>query len=179
MGSEFFRQPAKRLDREFRSMGGARHHRTAVGVYYQFPDGGMHLVPTAVTAAKARSLLDTVTARYGVTRARESGNPLRSAVEREGAPTINADDLVMSRHASTRFELMSAQARLDRIEVADALRFPEKVLWSPLNESWLWVRGRVIVAAVLTDDQKTLITTLLWGTEELWKQNPRPKQDDQ
>lgn len=177
MGSEFYRQPTKRLEREFRALGGSRISRSGIGIRYSFPDGGVHLIPTGVGAAKARAILAGVQARYGKKDVRSRTDPLRSAVERAGAPRIDPRHLAMSKHATDRFELMAAQARLQRAEVADALQFPEQVLWSPLHESWLWVRGRIIIAVVVDDNGTTIIRTILWATEDLWEQNPRPPKE--
>lgn len=174
MGSESWRQPAKRLDREFRAYGGTCMNRTPAGhAYYRFPDGAVHLIPPAVTAAKGRLILAAIRERYGRPDRRENGDPFRRSVERDGAPEIDVDRVTMSKHAGERFALMAKQAQLNPVEVSDALLFPERVLWSSANESWMWVRGRVVVAAVATDDGRTLIKTLLWATEELWEQNPR------
>lgn len=177
MTNEFFRHPTKRLEREFRALGGRVHERRPSGVSYQFPDGGRFLIPAGLTQARAHLILRPVMERYGATRADESPDPLRSAVERPGAPEIAADRVVMSKHARGRFELMASQARVQRVEITDALRFPERVLWNPLNSSWLWVRGRIIVAASVNDEGTTVIRTILWATHDLWEQNPRPGQD--
>ena len=178
MGSDFYRQPTKTLEREFRALGAKRHSKAGVGVRYIFPDGGIYLIPSGLGPGKARAILAGVQARYGTTDRRSRTDPLRSAVERPNPPTIVPEALTMSRHANERFELMSTQMRLVRAEVTDALLWPERVMWSPLHESWMWVRGRIIVAAAINDDGSTVIRTILWATEDLWEQNPRPPKDD-
>ncbi|MFF7293159.1 hypothetical protein ACFY9N_11575 [Microbacterium sp. NPDC008134] len=175
MGSEFFRQPTKRLDREFRALGGRRLDRSPGGTRYIFPDGGVQYVPADVMPGRARAILVSVQERYATRDIRPKDDPLRSAMKRDGAPDINADTIAMSRHANDRFELMATQARLDRREIGDALRFPEQVLWSPTHESWMWVRGRVIVAVAETDQGINVIRTIMWATSDLWEQNPRPE----
>lgn len=177
MGSDFFRQPTKRLEREFRALGGQRLGRAGIGTTYQFHDGGVFLIPEGVTPGKARSILAGVQARYGAKDVRSRTDPLRSAMKRDGAPPIDVAHLAMSKHATDRFELMASQARLQREEIAHALQFPEQVLWSPLHESWMWVRGRIIVAVACDENGMTIIRTILWATEDLWEQNPRPPKE--
>ena len=178
MGSEYWRRPTKRLEREFRGLGGAPQKRGSHGITYAFPDGAVHVIPPGVTPGKAREILQKVQARYGTKPDRTNADPLRSAVDRDGAPIIDVDRLSMSKHATARFELMTRQARLAAGEVADALRFPERVVWSPIHESWMWVRGRIIVAAIVDETEQTLIRTILWATEDLWEQNPRPGKEN-
>ncbi|WP_295105105.1 hypothetical protein [uncultured Microbacterium sp.] len=179
MGADFYRQPTKTLEREFKALGGRKLEQTAHGARYRFPDGGTHVVPNRVSPGKAQAILEGVQKRYGVKDRRSSTDPLRSAVTRDDPPTIDPDSLSMSRHANERFTLMSSQVRLARAEVTDALLWPERVMWSPLHESWMWVRGRLIVAAAINDDGSTVIRTILWATEDLWEQNPRPPKGDE
>ncbi|WP_147251197.1 hypothetical protein [Microbacterium sp. H6] len=162
----------------FKSLGGRVLERAGHSVSYAFPDGGVFAIPAGVHAGNAKLIYDTVQARYGTKDTRSRTDPLRSAVKRAGAPAIAVGHLAMSKHANDRFELMAAQARLHQTEVRDALQFPEQVLWSPLHESWLWVRGRIIVAVVLDENGMTIIRTILWATEDLWEQNPRPPKED-
>jgi hypothetical protein len=176
MGSDFFRQPSKRLEREFRALGGERLERSGVGIRYVFPDGGVHLIPEGVSPGKARAILASVQDRYQSQTITSRTDPLRSAVKREGAPQIDPESLTMSRHATGRMELMTTQARLHPSEITDALLYPEQVLWSPIHESWMWVRGRIIVAVAPNDFGVTIIRTIMWATEDLWEQNPRPKE---
>lgn len=177
MGSDFYRQPTKTLEREFKALGGRPINRGGVGVHYSFPDGGVYLIPAGVGPGKARAILAGVQARYGTKDRRSVSDPLRSAVKRANPPTIDPQTVTMSRHATERLELMSSQTRLARSEVDDALVWPEQVMWSPLHESWMWVRGRVIVAAAINEDGSTVIRTILWATEDLWEQNPRPTKE--
>lgn len=179
MGSDFYRQPTKTLEREFKALGGRRMEKVGAGVRYRFPDGGVYLIPVGVGPGKARAILVGVQARYGTKDIRSSTDPLRSAVERANPPTIAPEALTMSRHATERFTLMASQVRLARAEVTDALLWPERVMWSPLHESWMWVRGRIIVAAAINEDGSTVIRTILWATEDLWEQNPRPSKEIQ
>lgn len=179
MGIDFTRQPTKTLEREFRLLGGRRLERSGHGVRYIFPDGGVFVIPAGVRPGNAKLILEGVQERYGTKDTRSRTDPLRSAVKRTGAPTIVVAHLAMSKHATDRFELMATQARLDRTEVHDALHYPEQVLWSPLHKSWLWVRGRIIVAVVPDENGMTIIRTILWATEDLWEQNPRPPKDDE
>jgi len=178
MSSDFDRQPTKTLEREFKALGGRRLDSSRHGVRYRFPDGGVFVIPTGVRPGNAKLIHDTVQRRYGKTDRRSITDPLRSAVVRENPPTISPEALTMSRHANERFALMSSQVRLARAEVTDALLWPERIMWSPLHESWMWVRGRLIVAAAVNDDGSTVIRTILWATEDLWEQNPRPPKDD-
>lgn len=179
MGTDFTRQPTKTLEREFKALGGRRLDRSASGTGYVFPDGGVFVIPSRVRPGNAKLILESVLDRYGTKDTRSRTDPLRSAVKRTGAPTIVVGHLALSKHAADRFELMASQARLDRTEVHDALQYPEQVLWSPLHKSWLWVRGRIIVAVVPDENGTTVIRTILWATEDLWEQNPRPPKDDE
>lgn len=174
MGSEFWKQPAKRIDREFRAMGAVRVERTSQNVAYRFPDGARRLVPTNISPGTAREILSAAQHKYGTGRTRDHIDPLRSAVQRPDSPTITPDRLRLSKHAGERFELMSGQEGLEPSELRDAVTYPEQVLWSPVHDSWMWVRGRVIVAICIGDDATCIIRTILWATEDLWERNPRP-----
>ncbi len=156
-------------------MGATRESRTSDHVAYRFPDGARRLVPTNIAPGRARQMLAETQERYGTGRYRANTDPLRSAIEKPGAPVVDTARLALSRHARERFELMADQANLRALELRDAVQYPERVLWSPMHCSWLWVRGRIIVAVVIGDDGAFVIRTLLWATEELWEQNPRPE----
>lgn len=177
MGSEFWRQPAKRLDREFRSMDAVRVERTSRYVAYRFPDGARIEVPTNVGPGNARTMLMRLQERYGVAARHTDGDPLGGTIVRDGIPTIDPDRVVMSRHATERFDQMNTQARLAAPEILHAIQYPETVRYSPANQSWMWVRGRIAVATSFDEDTgSTVIRTILWATAELWAQNPRPEQ---
>lgn len=172
MGSEFFRQPAKRLDREFRSMGASRVESTSRNVVYRFPDGARVLVPTNIAPGNARAMLNDMQRRYGA----PDRDPLGHTERRHGAPDIDLNRLTASKHAMERFDLMRNQAGLTYQEMVMALRVPQRVLWSLVHERWLWVGDRIAVAAEVSDRGEAVICTVLWTSRELWAQNPRPEQ---
>ncbi len=171
MGSEFWKQPAKRLDREFRSMGAARIQRTSAYVAYRFPDGARREVRTNIGPANARALLADIQAIYGG-RARD---PLGMTEKRHGAPDIDLTRLVASNHAQIRLTQMSHQAGLQMTEVLHALRIPNRVLWSEIHDSWLWVGERIAVAVSVDILGHATVRTILWTQQELWDANPRPE----
>lgn len=172
MGSEFWKQPAKRLDREFRGMGAVRSGRNAHAVRYRFPDGAQREVPSGIRPASARTLLGDMQRKYGTGRIRD---PLGGAVKRAGAPVIDLDKLVASGHAQIRFGQMEKQAGVVMSEVLHALRIPNRVLWSEPHGSWLWVGERIAVAASVGDTGVATVRTILWTQQELWDANPRPE----
>lgn len=171
MGSEFWKQPAKRLDREFRSMGAARCDRTSQNVSYRFPDGARFLIPSNIGAGSARALLHQLQGTYGY-----GGNdPLDQAVKRPGAPVIDLKRLTASNHAQIRLAQMQKQAGVAMTEVLHALRIPDRVLWSEQHDSWLWVGERIAVAASVDVLGYAVVRTILWTQQELWDANPRPE----
>ncbi len=170
MGSEFFKHPAKRLDKEFRAMGARRKRESSGATAYIFPDGGQLLVLRNIGPARARIMLNNAQQRYGPVR-----DPLGRTEKRSGAPTIDFDRLQASRHALERLALMQGQADLSYPELLHALRIPERVLWSPDHGAWLWVGARVAIAMSFTPEGVAVIRTLLWTTRELWDKNPRPE----
>lgn len=171
MGSEYFKQPAKRLDREFRAMGARRGDRTPNANTYMFPDGAVLFVPRNVGPGGARAMLQRAREKYGSSPL----DPLSMAVHRPGAPTIDLNRMIATQHAMERFDLMRAQANLTYTELLEALRIPERVLWSERHGRWLWVRGRIAVVAGVHDGNTTVVT-ILWTTQDLWDSNPRPKE---
>lgn len=170
MGTQFWRQPAKRLDREFRAMGARRVEKTSVGVAYEFEDGSRRMVPANINAPRAREILSEAQRRYG---ARPS-DPLGDVTRRKGHPTVDLSKITATAHAQERLALMRDQDDLTYREILVALRAPSRVLWSDRHGSWLWVGDRVCVAASVTEDGTTIIRTLLWTSQELWEANPRP-----
>lgn len=171
MGSEFFKQPAKRLDREFRAMGARRIDRTSAYVAYRFPDGARVEVPSNIGPSNARAFLSDMQRTYGG-RARD---PLGLTEKKHGAPVIDFDRLTASNHAQIRLAQMKKQAGLEFHEMLHALRIPERVLWSQLHDSWLWVGERIAVAASVDALGHATIRTILWTQQELWDANPRPE----
>lgn len=170
MGSAFWAQPAKRLDRELRDLGARRVEKTPDWVAYRMPDDARVTVPKNIGPGAARAMFARLQRAYDGC----SADPLRGATRRPGAPTIDLSRLVASKHAQIRFDLMRNQASLSYTEVLDALRIPERVLWSEPHDTWLWVRGRIAVAAGVDSTGAATIVTLLWTTQELWDANPRP-----
>lgn len=171
MGSEYFKHPAKRLDREFRAMGAVRVQRTSATVAYRFPDGARREVPTNITAGKARLMLQSMQDRYGATNI----DPLGFTERRPGAPVIDLERLSTSEHARERFDLMRRQAGLTFQEVLIALRAPARVLWATNHAAWLFVGDRIAVATHVDVEGHACIRTVLWTSQELWDQNPRPE----
>ena len=169
--SEFFKHPAKRLDREFRAMGGARVERTSTNVAYRFPDGARYLVPTNIGPGTARTLLDRLREKYGP----GSVDPLGFTERRPGAPVIDLERLSTSEHARERFDLMRRQAGLTFQEVLLALRAPARVLWATNHAAWLYVGDRIAVSMHVDLEGHACIRTVLWTSQELWDQNPRPE----
>jgi hypothetical protein len=179
MGSKFFRHPAKMLDREFRAMGATRADRDSRAVTYRFPDGAYQSVPTNIGPANARGMLNELQYRYGPSQRRHEGDPLAGTMIRDDIPTVDTALIIMTKHATERFEQMSDQARLSTDEIRHCLQFPETVRYSPSHSSWMWVRGRIAVATTHAPDTgETIIRTVLWATEELWVNNPRPEKTE-
>jgi hypothetical protein len=171
MGSAFWAQPAKRIDREFRDMGARRVERTSREVAYMFPDDVRVIVPTNINPGKARELLGNYQRRYG----RKPDNPLVDAVPKSGAPVIDLTRMIATKHAMERFDLMRAQAGITYRDLLEALRIPERVLWNERHDTWLWVRDRIAVVAGVGPNGTATVTTILWAQQELWDQNPRPE----
>ena len=88
---------------------------------------------------------------------------------------IDPGRLEVTDHAAERIRLMQGQeGRMRREDISAALMRPEQVRWSDEHGSWVWVGERVAVAATVTDGATT-IRTVMWATEELWAENPRPQ----
>lgn len=170
--TDYFKHPAKRLDREFRGMGAIRIDRNARHVSYLFPDKAIHVLNNNIRQGAAKELLDTMRRRYGATVARD---PLGYAEKRPGAPVLDFSKLIASKHAQIRLTQMQNQAGLEFQEVVLALRAPNRVLWSEIHESWLWVGERIAVAASVNILGEATIRTILWTQQELWDANPRPE----
>lgn len=170
MGSAFWAQPAKRLDRELRDMGARRAERNAISVAYRMPDGARIDVPKNIGPGAARVLLSRIQFEYGHKR----GVPLGDARKASRAPRIDLERLTASDHAKDRLRLMQRQGSVTFQEVLRALRLPERVLWSETHQSWLWVRDRLAVAVWVAANGHATIGTIMWATADLWEANPRP-----
>lgn len=171
MGSEFWKQPAKRLDREFRAMGATRVDRSSHAVSYRFSDGARREVPSNIGPANARSFLSDMQRIYGG----HVRDPLGMTERRPGIPDIDLTRLVASNHAQVRLTQMSHQAGLQMAEVLLALRIPHRVLWSSMHDSWLWVGERIAVAVSVDQTGFATVRTILWTQQEMWDANPRPE----
>lgn len=144
--------------------GAAKHDRRS----YLFPDGFSIVFNTSDGNRRLQEWMGVLRARYG----QEDGESLR-LVHRPGRPEIDFGRLRASRHAGERLALMRRQAGVEFAEVLHALRLPERVGWSVVHESWVFVRDRLAVA-VAEAAEGFVVTTLLWSSRALWAENPRP-----
>jgi hypothetical protein len=127
-------------------------------------------VPKNIGAGSARAMLSDLQRVYG----RHRDDTLGDARHRSGAPRIDIENLHATDHARERLVLMRSQDGLTFREVLEALRIPERVLWSDRHHSWVWVRDRVAVAAWVDRSGHGTIGTILWARAELLEANPRP-----
>lgn len=161
---------AKKLIRDvFRQYGAHIQGREKESTRWIFPDGAVIIVHPTATYSWAAAQCRNLEARYG----RRSGEGLAGAKTRPGKPSIDFERLDASAHAKERLKLMRQQDGIDLTDVFQALKLPEKVLWSESNGSWLWVRDRIAVAVAVVGD-RFVVTTVLWSSDELFVQFPRP-----
>jgi hypothetical protein len=165
------KEAQKRASQIFRDRGAVVTERHRYWTTYKFPDNRTVSISkderVAVTLAKIKDAQE----RYGY----DTPDLFREYVSTGGKPRLDLDNLVASTHAKERLALMQQQSKITYQEVLHTLRLPERVLWSPVHESWCWIRGRIAVA--VADSRGTqLITTVMWTSQELFEENPRPKE---
>lgn len=157
----------KMLSKELHKLG-ATSQRQRHGTVFTFPDGANRFVESNIRFAAATALLGTLRETYRT-------RPVLSGREAHTPPVINDRDLTVTQHAAERIRLMRSQpARMRPEEVVQALMRPDSVRWHDGHQSWMWVGERVAVAASVTDGH-TQIRTVMWSTEVLWAENPRPE----
>lgn len=169
------KNPAKTLDKEFRAMGASRQ-TVKNGVEYQFTDGCRRFVPHSIRNSAAVQILNDARNRYGNPNTHRSALGPAEKVKTYNRPNIDLENLVASDHAKERLTLMRRQVRdLTFAEILQAIRDPQRVMWSHPHRSWIWVGERIAVAVTITPEGVSVIRTLLWATEQLWEDNPRPE----
>lgn len=142
-----------------------REHTT-----WQMPDGARIVVRDTDHHGTVAKRLEELRSRYGPV---EQTNSIDRFGTRANKPDLDLNRVVASTHAKERLALMQSQAKVTFQEVLHAIRIPERVLWSDRHGSWMWVRDRLAVAVVETGDS-FVITTILWTSNDLFEQYPRP-----
>lgn len=165
----------KKLIRELIRSYGGRHYAKENdsplrGDIYIFPDGYRLHVPGTPIGSWVAAQRESLARRYGPVVRSDRYERLGS---RPGKPVIDFERLTASTHAKERLVLMQRQARVDFREVLHCLRLPQRVAWSEVHGSWLWIRDRLAVA-VAESAGGFVITTVLWASNELWEAHPRP-----
>lgn len=168
------KNPTKEVERLCRQLGAIRERRTPYGVEYRFPDGALRHVDSNMKPQIAAAAMRSITETYGRPKAdRQFARDLRAS-----APPVDLKRMKATDHAKERLAQMRGQVPdLNFTEILYALRLGH-TRWSAEHGSWLWIGDRVTVAAHVSDDGFTTITTLLWSTSELWALNPRPEKAD-
>lgn len=166
--------PKKLLRKVFREYGATRERlsgRDARDVArWVFPDGRSVGEPADPSPQWVAAQIQTCQERYGFL----PGGANAGLVKRSGRPRIDLDRLVASEHAKERLRLMQDQADVSFQEVLHCIRLAERVLWSDVHGTWLWVRGRIAVA-VAEEGDRLVITTVMWSSDELFQEFPRPE----
>ena len=104
----------------------------------------------------------------------ETGETLAVHPECETYPKMQDAEHFATAHFSSRLKLMRRQG-LDPSEVTGALLEPEIVRRHKSNGRWIYCAGRVGVVVAPPEHGVYSLVTLLWATDELWAQNPRPE----
>lgn len=164
------KDPRKEARRAFRQYGGTVRMQTKQGTEYIFPDDSTMFLHKDENHQKVAEKILMVVSRFGRIRDPE----LAGLVKRTGRPTITFDRLVASAHSKERMRLMGEQADVDFPELCHTLRTPERVLWSPASNAWVFIGGRLAVAVCTITDDRFLIKTVMWSSNDLFDQYPRP-----
>lgn len=167
---DLMKAPRKTLIRVIREYGGTLHEKGPYGDTYIFEDNYRLFVAHQERTTDAVSKLGGLRHRYGPT----TSTQLAGLTNRPRKPVLDLNRLVASGHAKERLTLMKRQAGVEFTEVVLCLRAPERIMWAPDHEAWVWVGGRLAVPIKETSDG-FLITTVLWSTNDLFAAHPRPE----
>lgn len=159
----------KLASRTFRDRGAVVTENARQWTTYTFPDQYTVTIGRNERIALTLAKVKDVQERYGFDQSDNFGQ----MGTRPGKPVIELERLVASAHAKERLALMQRQAGVDMREILLCLRTPQRVLWSDDHESWLWIRDRIAVPVKEVGD-RFIITSVLWGTRELFDKYPRP-----
>jgi len=159
----------KLASQTFRGRGAVVTENNRQWTTWAFPDNRTVTItknePITLTLAKVKDAQE----RYGY----DTRDNYASMTKRPHTPAIDLERVVASAHAKERLALMKRQAGVDMREILLALRTPQRVLWSDEHDSWLWIRDRIAVPIKEVGD-RFIITSVLWGTRELFDRYPRP-----
>lgn len=165
----YVKNPKKYLRQSFAEMGAEVHSRDKFGARWRFPDNYVVYISDTLHPNRVMSLIGEMNQRYGVKK-----YPSKMGVRQQGAPRLDMERLTASEHSKGRLRLMNEQAGLDIREVLFVLKCPQKVLWQARHQSWCWVGERVALPMSFDDTGHATIRTIIWTTDELWEENPRP-----
>lgn len=165
------KNPRKEARRVFRSYGAQTAAPTKHGTNYLFPDGATVMIHDSDGHGTVAEKIRTVVARYG----RITPRGLAGMAKVGNAPHLNLELLRASEHAKDRLGLMQSQRPVTFADVLHTLRLPERVMWSPRHESWVWIR-ELLAVAVCEVPGGHLIKTVMWSDNELFISHPRPEQ---
>lgn len=164
------KDPRKEGRRAFRQYGGTVRLQTKQGTEYIFPDGSTMFLHRDEDHKRVAEKIAIVRERFGPIRSSE----LSGLVKRSGRPSIDFARLVASGHSKDRLRLMAEQAGVDFTELCATLRTPERVMWSPASNAWVFIGGRLAVAICTISDDRFLIKTVMWSNNDLFDLYPRP-----
>jgi len=169
------KNPHKLLEKVLRDAGGrpsrvntARGRRTGI-VDWHLPDGYVFRLDDDLPAVKCMHEAGRLRKRYGIETGWTPGD------HRSGKPVLDLERLTASQHAKDRLALMQSQAKVTFEDILLALRAPERVTWSEIHDSWIWVRDELAIPVSFDDSGFGTIRTVLWASQELFEQNPRPE----
>lgn len=106
----------------------------------------------------------------------ETGECLTIYPEAVGAPRLDAGNYHASDHLRSRVALMRGQGLLTA-ELTGALLAPESVRYSERTDRWIYCAGRIGVVVEKPEHGVFPLVTVLWATDELWAENPRPERE--
>ena len=106
----------------------------------------------------------------------ETGECLAAFPDVTGAPRLDVGEYHAPSHFRDRLTLMRAQG-LTASEVTGALLAPESVRYSEHTGRRIYCAGRIGVVVAPPEHGVHILITLLWATDALWEQNPRPEME--
>lgn len=169
----YIKDPNKFVQQRFKERGAVPAHKDARGTMWRFPDGRHVHVPRQVSMTAAAGFVRDIAPDHAVTnRQAFAGGKVRGP-----KPRLDLEKLTASAHAKERLALMQSQVALTFADVLYALRCPERVLWSDVHESWVWVGSKVALPLSFDSRGHAIIRTVLWSQQELWAIAPRPKEN--
>lgn len=158
--------------KEFAKLGCVLEHEEPQRLDFRLRNGRLWSCNSRTQMQTVRSVLERERGIYRV----ETGEYLAAFPEVFSAPRLELGNYHAPDHFKERTRLMLGQG-LRRPEITDAILHPETVRINPATGRWIYCHGRIGVVVQPPEHGVYVLITILWATDDLWEQNPRPERE--